>query len=217
MSAERGAWSVEREAERRMSRPRLVAFTLLEVLASVAIIAIMSALLTPAVRGLLGVTGPRGGINTVSAALEQARLSALESGVPSYLGWAPETGDTASSALIVFRDKKDGEPSDYIPVTRWLKLPQGIYLEHGDTGTTNVSTASSLPKLGTNAVTAVTAVKFDRFGRLASSTLPAVIRVGAKTARDGDFLGGANQHFELTIQTLTGRAVVVDKAMEGVE
>jgi hypothetical protein len=189
---------------------------LIEVLVAVAIIAIMSALLTPAVRGLLGVTGPRGGANTLSAALEQARLSAMENGVPTYLGWAPEAADAASSSLIVFRDKKDGEAAEYVAITRWLKLPQGVFLESG-AGSAGVSAGGSLPKLDTKAVSSVTAIKFDRFGRLFQATAPVVLKVGAKAKSGEQFMGGDNQHFEVTVQPLTGRAVVIDKAMEGVK
>jgi prepilin-type N-terminal cleavage/methylation domain-containing protein len=227
MNVELGAWSAE-PAEKRMScespaassqgcpcgpAPRYrAAFTLLELLAVVAIIGIMSALLTPAVRGLLGVSGPRGGVNTVSAALEQARLSALESGVPSYFGWGPETADTASSAVIVFRDKKEGEAADYIPVTRWLKLPQGVFLE-SSSGTASVSPGNTIPKLDGKAVS-VTAIKFDRFGRLLPTTATHVLRVGSKDVSSGDFKPDKEKSFfELTLQPLTGRALVVDKAM----
>ncbi len=180
---------------------------------AVAIIAIMSALLTPAVRGLLGVTGPRGGVNTLSAALEQARLSAMENGVPSYVGWA-ETADAASSSLIVFRDKKDDEATEYVAVTRWLKLPQGVFLEP-DSGSSSFQAGGSLPKLNGNAVGSIEAIRFDRFGRLYPATDAKALRVGAKDSPTGAFKPDANKSFfEVTIQPLTGRAVVVDKAME---
>jgi prepilin-type N-terminal cleavage/methylation domain-containing protein len=189
------------------------AFTLIEILVTVAIIATLSALLAPAVRGLLGVTGARGGVNILSTGLEQARLSALESGVPAYLAWPRASDDAESSAMIVFRDKKEGETASFFPVTRWLKLPQGVFFEAGP-GTQSVTAANSLPKLDGVAVDSLTAVKFDRFGRLAQATAPVVLKVGSKVSPESGFMGGDNQHFELTVQPLTGRTVVVDKALQ---
>lgn len=224
MSMELGAWSVE-PAEGRLSRPRRVAsgerrgsplrqsaaFTLLELLAVVAIIGIMSALLTPAVRGLLGVSGPRGGVNILSAALEQARLSALESGVPSYAGLTVDT-NAGHSAVLVFRDPRGNETNKLVPVTRWVRMPQGVYHRSKDLDSFTVP-SGTLPRLGTSNVTSISVVRFDRFGRLSQTTRPKVVELGAMTAPDGEYLGGSQNRFELTIQPLTGRAIVADKAM----
>jgi hypothetical protein len=185
---------------------------LIEVLAAVAIIAIMSALLTPAVRGLLGVTGPRGAMNSVSAALEQARLSAMESGVRAYVGFTTDA-EAGSAALIVFRSPRQDEKSALVPISRWVRLPQGVYYESASLSSFAVPTGT-LPKLDTKSMTSLDVIEFDRFGRLRPPTAAKVVKVGAKEASDGSFIGGADNHFELTIQPLTGRAVVVDKAME---
>jgi prepilin-type N-terminal cleavage/methylation domain-containing protein len=217
MSVEREAWSGRPAAEpgrdQRPATRRPAAFTLIEVMVAVAIIAIMSALLTPAVRGLLGVSGPRGGMNTLTAALEQARLAAMESGVPAYAGLAVDTNG-GHSAVIVFRDPRDDETNRLVPVTRWIKMPQGVYHKSGDLESFPVP-AGTLPRLGTNNISPVSVVRFDRFGRLSQTTTPRVVQLGAMTAEGGEFLGGANNYFELTIHPLTGRASVLDKAMEG--
>jgi|GEM_PF-3189840 len=187
------------------------AFTLLELLAVVAIIAIMSALLTPAVRGLLGVSGPRGGLNILSSALEQARLSALESGVPAYAGLTVDT-NAGHSAVMVFRDPRDNETNKLVPVTRWVRMPQGVYHRSDDLDSFSVP-SGTLPKLGTSNVTSISVIRFDRFGRLSQTTEPKVVELGAMTGPGGEYLGGADNRFELTIQPLTGRASVADKAM----
>jgi prepilin-type N-terminal cleavage/methylation domain-containing protein len=213
MSVELEAWSVQpASSERRGSLPpHRAAFTLLELLAVVAIIAIMSALLTPAVRGLLGVSGPRGGLNILSAALDQARLSALQSGVPAYAGLTVDT-NAGHSAVLVFRDPRDNETNKLVPVTRWVRMPQGVYHRSDDLDSFTVP-SGTLPRLGTSNVTSISVVRFDRFGRLSQTTQPKVVELGAMTAPDGEYLGGPDNRFELTIQPLTGRAIVADKAM----
>ena len=199
---------------RRMAcdRWQTAAFTLIEVLVAVAIIAIMSSLLTPAVRGLLGVSGPRGGMNTLSAALEQARLAAMQNGVPAYAGLAVDT-NAGHSAVIIFRDPRDDEGNSLIPVTRWSKMPQGVYHKSEDLESYPVP-SGTLPKLGSASPTSVDVVRFDRFGRLSQASEPKIIELGAMTEEGGQYLGATNNYFEVTIHPLTGRASVVDKALE---
>jgi hypothetical protein len=81
---------------------------------------------------------------------------------------------------------------------------------------TNVP-ATALPKLAstTNVITVtdLEIISFDRFGKLlsASATAPS-IRVGEKAQPEGAWIpDGSSNFFELNIQPLTGRAVVIDR------
>lgn len=204
----------------RQRRPvearRYLAFTLMEVLVTVAIIAIMSALLTPAIRGLMGISGPRGGTNALTALLEQARLTAMESGKTTYVGFpfGASDEDLAYSAAIVFRQGRDDENVDYVPISRWIRMPQGVYLESSNLGDSE-SVSGSLPKLANEVVQSVNVLRFDRFGKLLGSDSPVVIKVGPKSEARGEFSRQGKDYFEVTVQPLTGRAFVVDKAKEG--
>jgi prepilin-type N-terminal cleavage/methylation domain-containing protein len=212
---ERGAWSLEQAAKPQTLRAvGCRAFTLIELLVVVALIAVLASLLTPALQGMMGVSGVRGGVNSLSAALEQARLSAMQAGTTAYLGFPlNSTNPQAShSSLIVLRADEQGNLS---AVSRWVKLPQGVFMEPGDNfpagNSLALTNANSLPRLGTERPAQLTVLQFDRFGRLAGAGQEVVIKLGEKTDRDSGFRGGDNKHFEFRVQPLTGRALVVDK------
>lgn len=198
------------------------AFSLIELLVVVAVIAMLTALMVPSLPGLLGVGGRQGGVNLMSVALEQARLSAMQSGVTAYVGFPIAAADTnaAYSSLIVFRDATDEEKqagATYKPVTKWLRLPQGIYYEAGEgfeNGATNLTgiPEGELPKLGGQSLTQIAAIPFDRFGKLGRGNSQVKILLGEKPFPTAAFARGANMHAEFTIQPLTGRVKVVDKS-----
>jgi len=190
------------------------AFTLLEILVTVALIAILSTLLVPSMRGLMGVAGPRGGVNLVASAVEQARLSALESGVSAYLGFPLDLpgGENPYSAVIVFRDARDDESGDFVAVSRWMRLPRGIHADaSGLAGT--VSAGGVLPRLGNDTVDELRVLRFDRFGKLYATGSEQVVQVGEKIEPDGEFTKG--NYFEIAVQPLTGRAIITERTATG--
>lgn len=201
-------------AARRSARRRAPGFTLLEVLVAVALIAVMSTLLVPSMRGLMGIAGPRGGVNTVASAVEQARLSALESGVDGYVGFPEDLpgGDDPYSAVIVFREAREDEDGSYVAVSRWMRLPRGIFVDaSGLSG--SVSADGALPKLDSAPAGQLRVLRFDRFGKLYSSENEQTLRVGEKAEPEKDFLRG--NYFELAVQPLTGRAVITERTGGG--
>jgi len=186
---------------------------MVELLVTIAIIAILTTLLTPAVRGLVGVAGPRGGMNTLAAALEQARLSAMEAGTAGYVGFPFGFSDDelAYSSLIVFREPRDDEDVELVPITRWLRMPSGVYLEGDELTETKSIESGSLPKLGGQDVSVLSVIRFDRFGKLYQTEDPLTVRIGGKAEPDGEFVGPKGSNYELTVQPLTGRTTVAER------
>lgn len=200
---------------------------MLEMLIVIGMIAALTALTLPALRGLLGVGGRAGGASVVQSVLEQARLAALESGQATYVGFPTNVSDpeAAYSSLILFREAMPDEVAAgkfIVPLSRWQKLPPGIYLQTGtnfsevSTNLTVSSLTTSIPKLSTSggavALSSIPAIAFDRFGKLKRANAPVDIRVGEKTGPTNSFLGFDDNFIELTIQPLTGRVRVVDRA-----
>ena len=231
MSKEREARSAKRGAPctvfcpgrsvvftRYRARRSGAAFTLIELLVVVAIIAVLSALITPAVQGLMGTSGRRGALNTVTAVLEQARLSAVENGTTAYVGFPHNAANKTNgfSHLIVFRDPRPGDTNtNAVAVTRWQRLPNGVFIQ-GGTGlsgalTTRTLPTRTLPRLGgSEDLTQIPALAFNRFGQLQGASTAVSVLLGEKIEPTGDWRGSTSNYYELRIQPLTGRVIVDD-------
>jgi type II secretory pathway pseudopilin PulG len=187
----------------------------------IALVAILTTLLAPAVQGLMGTSGRRGGLNTVTAVLDQARLAAIENGTNAYVGFPTNASNPTNgfSHLIVFRDARpDDTNQNPVAVTRWQRLPNGVFLQAGR-GLPAALTARTLPARtlpllgGSQDITQMPALAFNRFGQLQGVTTEVSVLLGEKIEPTGNWRGSTSNYFELRIQPLTGRVIIDDAAM----
>ncbi len=104
-------------------------FSLLELLAVMAILVLMLALLAPAIKGFTSTAGRKGAINILMNTFEQARAAALESGTNVYVVlWKREF--PAQDSIMVLRDPLvwNSNETTLVPLTRWMQLPKGVLL-----------------------------------------------------------------------------------------
>lgn len=128
--------------KRAVRRRAYAGFSLLEMLVVVAVVAIMMALMLPAVAGFSSTAGRRGAVNILMNTFEQARTAAIESGRPVHV-LLYRRNFPEPDAVMVVRDPVDGlESSPLERLTKWTKLPKGVLLH--DPGAANILSQAPL-------------------------------------------------------------------------
>jgi prepilin-type N-terminal cleavage/methylation domain-containing protein len=203
-------------------------FTLIEILVVAALIALMTALVAPSLKGLFGVAGRRGGASLLGGALEQARLAAIEKGVPSYVVFPDgiDSSDASASAFVVLRQRTAQErlantnDTNPVAISRWFRLPQGVFFDPQSIKSADAIKSTNfnrLPRLGDFDITNQLVIEFDRFGRVKGNQNQLIsIRVG-----EGGFNGGTvtfrpstNDYYLVTVYPMTGRVKVADNILK---
>lgn len=106
-------------------------FSVIELLAVMAVLCIMMTLLLPAISGFGSAMGRRGAVNVLMNAFEQARMAALESGTRVFVVMRRNQASGEQDSFCVMRERSeamgDASGAPYIPLTRWQKLPKSIF------------------------------------------------------------------------------------------
>jgi prepilin-type N-terminal cleavage/methylation domain-containing protein len=113
-----------------------IGFSLIEVLTVVAITAMLMTMAIPAISGFTSPAGRKGAVTIVMNTLEQARVSAIETGRETVVlfwkkngvaGFPPDEED----AVMVLRKN---EAAAWESISRWVKLPKGVLFQSENTG-----------------------------------------------------------------------------------
>jgi len=203
-------------------RTKNAAFSLVELLTVVAIMSIMMGVIVSSGMGTRPAGSRQGAVSQLIGSLEEARMSAVERGVPVYFAVAgsdaPEQEKRLRSYLL-FREQTPDEKASSgstnnisnggpaVVLTRWESLPQGFYFDPAllETVTTEVDVQSGLP----SGITKVRAMKFGSLGQLqgtVTTNAPSLSVVsGALDPASGTITPVGKSDFCVEISRLTGR------------
>jgi len=152
------------------------AFSLLELLVVVVIMCVMMSLLAPAVAGMTSPAGRKGAVTIVMNTLEQARVSAIETGRETVVLFWKKNGVAGTQpdeqdAVMVLRKSQDD--TAWESISRWVKLPKGVLLDGADEDSAILQnaasnlTAPSLPSLpGSPDINQLRFVRFTNSGAI---------------------------------------------------
>lgn len=133
-------------------------FSLLELLTVAAILCILMALLVPAVSGFTSAGGRKGAVTLVMNTLEQARVSAIETGREVVVVFWKKNGisttepDQQDAMLVLRRNDSD---TDWEPITRWINLPRGVLFHGEDTESKILGDSSGLDAVSDQTITSL--------------------------------------------------------------
>ena len=203
------------------------AFTLVELLVVIAVIALLTGLAMPAMRGLVGVSGVRGATNSLSAAFDQARFSAIENSTATYIGFpgaafeSPSNPALKYSSFILFRERSPNETDAdplFKPLSRWISLPKGTMLGLNDASldtSIDGSVSEIIPQLDGQNVP-VEVIKFDKFGKIVggSPDMKIVVGNGILDSAGTPVFPNPNETVTFVVQRLTGRLLAESAVSE---
>lgn len=200
---------------------KINAFSLIELLAVMAVVVVMASLIAPSISGFSSTAGRRGAVNVLMNTFEQARVAALESGQNVYVGFADgdfPVEDMRYAAFIVFRDATEDEinagQGNYVILKKWTRLPKNVSVKRISNSLVPPSGGQSFIGLQSKLPTSMAdqnfpAVTFNSSGAVSGGGSPIQLFLydGYFANGQDNFTRNSSDLFEkITISRYTGRA-----------
>jgi len=209
----------------RPQRERASAFTVLELLVVLGIIAIMLVALVPAVTSLSKAGGRRAALNSLLGGIEQARAEAIKSGQPTYVVF-PTFTSGAQSTLDRYNYRSyaifEIDPATGVAkqLTDWKSFPAGVALRAAGTAAlSNLADPATLIPPVTFSFTPDTSatpfrcLKFNSNGEVQTPAANVLLAVfegyvynGSEVATTKDGSGNPSAVEYVMVSQFTGRA-----------
>jgi prepilin-type N-terminal cleavage/methylation domain-containing protein len=207
-------------------------FSLMELLAVMAIMAILTAITVTAAMGMRPGGARAGAITQVMNSLEEARMTAIEKGVPVYFGVVSTNSADRQMwyhSYILFRPQTEEEQAasgttNLIQIGTWAQLPQGFYfMTNISDVTTNLSPSAIGMRLpasqASSSPSSLCAVEFGSLGEVKAPSAVGVELYLTEAALDGsgnmvEKSQGARE-FGIRIFPYTGRVQLDSNASQG--
>jgi prepilin-type N-terminal cleavage/methylation domain-containing protein len=160
------------------------AFTLLELLVVIGIIAILLVAALPAVTSLSKSSGRKGAISSLLGSIEQARSLAIKDGQATYLvlpGQLPPGADSSTiqrygyRSFAIFEDEDDPVnpgTKKIKQVSSWKTLPTGVGIRSGSLNYLAKTTQFNFTPMGSTVTAPFPFLKFNANGEVDPSSTP---------------------------------------------
>ena len=149
-------------------------FTLIELMAVILIIALLSAVSLPALKNVTTVSGKKGAISSTLGIFSQARSLAISQGQPVYIAFTDHTAlEKYRNRAFAIYQQTEGT-SNIVAVSRWNLLPEGTAFRNepqsifGSNQTLDFPVPKELSGSGTTAN--LKYIQFDETGAVAMPT-----------------------------------------------